>query len=707
MLAPWVQSPAAAEREGMMSEAARYKQKGRTFEQRENWDRAIEAYELAIEADISAHRDVDLSLYNRIGDLYRRTGDVNKAVHYYEQAAEGHISAGFYNNAIALCNKILRNQPNRHSTYLKLGKIGAAKGFLSDARKHFLEYAERMQKADQLDHAFAALIEFADLSPDPDVRLMIADQLIEDDRTAQAVDQLRQAWSDLRSDGREAHADDIRERILHIAPDRDPEVDPPEASTSIVIDAEGVIDLPELDLYPDPEPESVSTEEAEAVDEAELEIVHTVIDDPVAEVEEESVPSPGGELGLEPIALGSEEPETEEEEKEEKEEEEEAVAVEPEPEPEADWEEPQDDVGSLVSAIEDEFAEAIIEEPTAAEPEAAESEEPAAAGTQIADLEAHLESEGPDPSVLVELADALLETGDRENATGRLWEALVLRETRGEFREAENVLDELIRLNVNDMRAYQKRVELAFRLGDRAALVTAYLELADCLDRTDAGDKARAIYVRVLDLDPSNVRALAAVEMLGGNSESTEAAGAGARTSGSGDYVDLGSLVLEEESDSQSTRFVMSAGDPQSEDEVNFSDMLNQFRSKVAETIEEEDASSHYDLGVAFKEMGLLDEAIAEFQIAARGLDFRLRAIEMLGACFMEKEDYQIALKVLGRALQVAGYKDEDLVGIFYALGRAHEALGQADRSLEWYQRVLGCDLAFRDVAERVSGLQS
>ena len=220
-------------------------------------------------------------------------------------------------------------------------------------------------------------------------------------------------------------------------------------------------------------------------------------------------------------------------------------------------------------------------------------------------------------------------------------------------------------------------------------------------------DKARAVYVRVLDLDPANVRALAAVEMLGDSSESTEAAGAAAKASGSGDYVDLGSLVLEEGSDSLSTRFVMSAGDPQSEDEVNFSEMLSQFRSKVAETIEEEDASSHYDLGVAFKEMGLLDEAIAEFQVAARGLEYRLRAIEMLGACFMEKEDYQIALKVLGRALQVAGYKDEDLVGIFYALGRAHEALGETDRSIEWYERVLGCDVDFRDVADRVSALRN
>ena len=125
-----------------MSEGARHRQRARAYEQRESWKRAIEEYEHAIQADRLERRDVDLALYNRIGDLYRRVGDVNKAVNYYELAADGHLAAGYYNNAIALCNKILRNQPNRHSAYLKLGKIGAAKGFLSDARRHFLEFAE-------------------------------------------------------------------------------------------------------------------------------------------------------------------------------------------------------------------------------------------------------------------------------------------------------------------------------------------------------------------------------------------------------------------------------------------------------------------------------------------------------------------------------------------------------------------------------------
>jgi tetratricopeptide (TPR) repeat protein len=126
----------------------------------------------------------------------------------------------------------------------------------------------------------------------------------------------------------------------------------------------------------------------------------------------------------------------------------------------------------------------------------------------------------------------------------------------------------------------------------------------------------------------------------------------------------------------------------------------------VSEAIEKEDSASHYDLGCAYRDMGLVDEAIAEFQIAARNPEFRLRAIEMLGACFAEKGDHRIALKVLSRAVQAPGHKDEELIEIYYAMGRAHEELGEKGPAVEWYERVMGCDVRFKDASRRVSSLR-
>ena len=654
-----------------MSEAARHKQKARTFEQRENWKRAIEAYELAIAAADLEEKDADLSTFNRVGDLYRRVGDVAKAVYYYERAAEGHIAAGFYNNAVALCNKILRNQPNRHSVYLKLGKIGAAKGFLSDARKHFLEYAERMQKANQLDAAFAALVEFADLSPDPNVRLMIAEQLIENGRKSQAVEQMRLGWRDLKQDDRDADADRVRERILQLQPDRDPEVVPPEEGSSSKLDAVGMLELPELLPYDEPGTESEEHEET-SVD-SKVMVVPTELD---VEVED-----PGVE-DVEMVTTSLTPDDSDELPPD-------VFEVPPVEEPVATTD--SADVDFDVTG--EPAMEAVVDlEPPAPSPD-----------DRVSELAIRLQQERSNPGLLVELADALLSTGDRTTATQRLGEALALHEARGEYREAGRVLDELLRLNVNDVRAYQKRVELALRSGEQATLIEAYLDLADCLDRTDAGDKARAVFARVLELDGDNGRARAALEMFGEATASTQQT---TTENGADDFVDLSLLVQDDKPKAKSTRFRVAAEEPQSEGEVNFSDMLNQFKAKVSEAIEDEDMASHYDLGVAYKEMGLIDEAIAEFQIAARGLDYRLRAIEMLGTCFLEKEDYRIAVKVLGRALQVQGYKDEQLVGIFYSMGRAYEALGEAGPALDYYERVMGSDLSFADVVQRVSALR-
>jgi tetratricopeptide (TPR) repeat protein len=711
-----------------MPNGAQFRQKARAFEQRENWKRAIEAYERAIEADKKARKDIDLGLYNRLGDLYRRIGDVNRAVHYYELAVDGHLAAGFYNNAIALCNKILRNQPNRHSAYLKLGKIGAAKGFLSDARRHFLEYAERMQRSNQLDAAFAALIEFADLSPDPEVRLMIVEQLIEHQRHSQAVEQLRLAWRDLRDEGREADAAEVRERVLEMAPERDPEVHPPEASLSSAVDAEGIIDLPEI--LPYDEPERQAREEAVAVapdfeegsdEEGDFEEVAVGLESQLPEVEPLEVEPADETLGVMPTTLA------------------EAEAV----EETAGLEEGIDLEIVPTSLTSDELDEELLEGVSAEELEAAldvgdafeeagtgdldelspaataleepaESIRPEAAITpvdRVAELGSRLRAEGRQPGLLVELAEALLETGGDDKAALCLNQALDLYGQQGQYREAERVIDGLLRLDVNNVLAYQKRVELAFRSRDRGGLIEAYLGLADCLDRTEAGNKARAVYARVLELDPRNRRAAAALEMFGEEPATAEPAAETPATAAAAaaydEFVDLGSLVLEKAgSERRSTRFRVPATDPQSEADVNFAALLDQFKSMVSEAIEEEDAASHYDLGVAYKEMGLIDEAIAEFQVAARGMEYRLRAIEMLGACFSEKDEPRIALKVLSRALQVRGYRDEDLIGIFYAMGRAYEALGESASALEWYERVVGCDVGFKDVTRRVAALR-
>ena len=150
---------------------------------------------------------------------------------------------------------------------------------------------------------------------------------------------------------------------------------------------------------------------------------------------------------------------------------------------------------------------------------------------------------------------------------------------------------------------------------------------------------------------------------------------------------------------------VVNEQEPTGDEDADFADMLKKFKQGVAENVEEEDHESHYDLGVAFKEMGLLDEAIAEFQKALRGASRRVRTYEALGQCFLEKQQYQIASTILQRAL-AEGHGDDQLVGVLYLLGYAAEATQKWNEAIAAYQRVFAVDIQFRDVAERLTTLE-
>src|SRR5437899_7411758 len=146
-----------------MSKLEQLKEKAKGLEAKEP-KRAVEVWLDAL--NNQDETNPDLSIYNRIGDLYIKLRDPGLAADYYDQAVDKYAELGFHNNAIAMCNKVLRNAPARQTTYLKLAKLYAAKGFMAEAKQNFVEYAERMQKLVKIQQAFSALKEFTDISPE-------------------------------------------------------------------------------------------------------------------------------------------------------------------------------------------------------------------------------------------------------------------------------------------------------------------------------------------------------------------------------------------------------------------------------------------------------------------------------------------------------------------------------------------------------------
>jgi hypothetical protein len=167
-------------------------------------------------------------------------------------------------------------------------------------------------------------------------------------------------------------------------------------------------------------------------------------------------------------------------------------------------------------------------------------------------------------------------------------------------------------------------------------------------------------------------------------------------------FVDLADWLREDRGPRSYRMIAEEDHDRDEGEQADFTDMLEKFKAGVAANVDDEDFDSHYDLGVAYKEMGLIDEAIAEFQKALRGATQRIRAYEALGQCFIDRNDFDTAITVLGRALREPGMEDEDLIGVLYLLGFASEGSKKPRDAAAYYQRVFAIDIDFRDVSKRL-----
>jgi tetratricopeptide (TPR) repeat protein len=151
-----------------------------------------------------------------------------------------------------------------------------------------------------------------------------------------------------------------------------------------------------------------------------------------------------------------------------------------------------------------------------------------------------------------------------------------------------------------------------------------------------------------------------------------------------------------------------------SKDASLLDDLFDEFKQEMGETSDhsDEDPDTHYNLGVAFKEMGLLDEAIGELQKVCqaidRGLPFpqTMQAYTWLAHCFVEKGVPEASFMWFDRALSVASDNDTR-AAILYELGSAYEMASQREKAREAFTKVMSINIDFRDVGERIKALKS
>jgi len=143
-----------------------------------------------------------------------------------------------------------------------------------------------------------------------------------------------------------------------------------------------------------------------------------------------------------------------------------------------------------------------------------------------------------------------------------------------------------------------------------------------------------------------------------------------------------------------------------SEEEQSLEEIFKEFKKGVEQQLDSEDYDTHYNLGIAYKEMGLTDEAIGEFQLASKDPKRTIECCSMLGLCFLEKGMPQLSIKWYRKGLESPGITDEENVGLLYDLGSAQMEVGDASEAQKTFLEVYGLNSNYRDIASRVKELQ-
>ncbi len=144
--------------------------------------------------------------------------------------------------------------------------------------------------------------------------------------------------------------------------------------------------------------------------------------------------------------------------------------------------------------------------------------------------------------------------------------------------------------------------------------------------------------------------------------------------------------------------------------QVSVESVFEQFKAGVAAQISESDAATHYDLGAAYKEMGLVTDAIAEFELAGRDPGRECVCQWMIGMIHREQGNLEAAIHGLIRGLKTQVKTREQELALTYEIGDCYEARRAPDQALYYFQRVARMSPGYADMrgsaAERVRRLE-
>jgi tetratricopeptide (TPR) repeat protein len=712
-----------------------------------------------LEAAILEYRKVlrdtpeDTGTLNRVGDLFVRLGRLDEAVETFDRAAEHFVQEGFFVKAIAIYKKIIRLDPTRIGAYQTLADLYHRQGLQNEARSQYQVVADYYSQAGEAEKVREIYEKIVDLEADnPTHRVKLAEFYCAAGMLNKAVEQYQTIAGFMLEHGKveEAlkvylgalelnptdlgfvtdvvlHLKDVgqevaADRLLEAAINRNPE-------------AVRVREIARMASSPQPSSQAAVDETGSAV--IESEIIEEEAATPAAGremVEEELVEAqlePRGDEAS-PVEVTTIPPEATEDDEEVvvldlEEEEELPFAVEVE--------------GEIDLALDDLEEGAPADGPTAevaATGEPGELEVAEVAGVTEAPAEEPPlppATEGPAVVEVIGQVEAEEVTPETEEVERLLTEARVLA-TYGLEEKAADLCEEVIKLDPANLEAFGMLVDL-HHASDRPDLVVEFASQArDALgDREDAWDELagrlqeKGYEIRGVEiLPPAGQVVEEIVEEVGDLAEEesmlvepqpeaeepgpqwlerepvadVDFTDADALFGAEDEFFDL-AAELEEELREEEER--LGAELVPKIQEQSLEEIVEGFKKGVAETLSEEDYETHYNLGIAYREMGLLDEAIGEFQLAAKATKYLVDCCSLLGSCFLEKGFPDLAIKWYERGLEAPQATENESLGLLYELGNLYVTTGDRETARKTFAEVYGINSNYRDVVAKLAEL--
>ncbi len=280
----------------------------------------------------------------------------------------------------------------------------------------------------------------------------------------------------------------------------------------------------------------------------------------------------------------------------------------------------------------------------------------------------------------VELGELYLNLGSEEEAIDCFRSAANEAWGSKKYDQSFDLNKRIADLRPFDLRSRQHLVEIGKIKQDMDLQIDAMVDLAESLSRREAKSEARDLCKKILELDPENAMAREMSAAL----EQPQ------------DYIDLGEVLRTEMEDEKKSDSIQ-----------GIEELISQFRREVFESIGEGDFRSRYDLGVAYKGMGLFQEAIEEFEIAAKDPELRLKSYEMIGSCFLERGKADDAIKILSAGLKITDRPAREYFGIHFLLGNCYEKMKKMKDALQFYMNAYKIDKTVPDLVRKINDLKN